>query len=375
MNSIKILARRGASCLALGVLALVPWGRARAQGITINACYKAPSGVWYLIKLPGLPNHCHLGDHAFQFSTGSLTLVKSGFGLTGGPITTTGTLALDTTATNGLYAQLNAANAFNGNQTIDGTLTAIAKFSPLAPPNSFNLTANGSGDAVQLTSGVGSGQALHIRCTSPGTDCYGIWAEGTSYGGILSGSQFGLVATGTTAGSFSGDVNIVGTLTKSAGAFRIDHPLDPANKYLTHSFVESPDMMNIYNGTVVLDGKGEAWVTLPDWFEALNRDFRYQLTAIGKSAPNLFVAEEISKNRFKIEGGKPGGKVSWQVTGVRHDAYAEAHRLTVEEDKPIDDRGFYLHPKEQNQPAEKSLFLKHDPRKNHSVTAPQAPNK
>ena len=37
-----------------------------------------------------------------------------------------------------------------------------------------------------------------------------------------------------------------------------------------HSFVESPDMMNVYNGMVRLDAKGEAWVNLPDYFEALN---------------------------------------------------------------------------------------------------------
>ena len=59
-------------------------------------------------------------------------------------------------------------------------------------------------------------------------------------------------------GEFIGDVDVTGTLTKSAGSFKIDHPLDPENKYLSHSFVESPDMMNIYNGNVVLDATGEA---------------------------------------------------------------------------------------------------------------------
>src|SRR5207302_832932 len=45
-----------------------------------------------------------------------------------------------------------------------------------------------------------------------------------------------------------GDVLISGSLLKSSGSFRIDYPLDPANKFLYHSFVESPDMMHIYNG-------------------------------------------------------------------------------------------------------------------------------
>ncbi|HEY3242950.1 MAG TPA: hypothetical protein VGM03_06310, partial [Phycisphaerae bacterium] len=47
------------------------------------------------------------------------------------------------------------------------------------------------------------------------------------------------------AGYFSGNVNVTGTLSKGFGTFKIDHPLDPENKYLYHSFVESPDMKNI----------------------------------------------------------------------------------------------------------------------------------
>lgn len=50
-------------------------------------------------------------------------------------------------------------------------------------------------------------------------------------------------------------------------------------------------------------------MTLPEWFETLNRDFRYQLTAVGAPGPNLYVAEEISGNHFKIAGGQPGAKV------------------------------------------------------------------
>jgi hypothetical protein len=93
--------------------------------------------------------------------------------------------------------------------------------------------------------------------------------------------------------NMSGPVNITGPLTKPAGSFKIDHPLDPANKYLSHSFVESPDMKNVYDGVVTLDDMGEAEIVLPDWFGALNKDFRYQLTAIGAPAPNLHISEEI----------------------------------------------------------------------------------
>ncbi len=141
-----------------------------------------------------------------------------------------------------------------------------------------------------------------------------------------------------------GNVHITGNLSKGGGSFQIDHPLDPANKYLYHSFVESPDMMNIYNGVATLDAHGAVWITLPDYFGALNRDFRYQLTSMGRPQPELYIAKEISGSRFRIAGGKPGGRVSWQVTGIRQDAYANAHRIPVEEDKPAQDQGHYLHP-------------------------------
>jgi hypothetical protein len=112
--------------------------------------------------------------------------------------------------------------------------------------------------------------------------------------------------------------------------------------------------MNIYNGNAVLDENGAAWIDMPEWFQALNREFRYQLTCIGGFAP-VYVAEEISGNRFKIAGGKAGLKVSWQVTGIRHDAFAEAHRIPVEEEKAGNERGRYQHPELYGQPMEKAL--------------------
>lgn len=157
------------------------------------------------------------------------------------------------------------------------------------------------------------------------------------------------------AGYFQGRVHIAGTLSKSGGSFKIDHPLDPANKWLSHSFVESPDMMNIYNGIVTLNGQGETIVQLPDWFEALNRDFRYQLTAIGAPAPDLYISQEVMDKRFMISGGKPGLKVSWQITGIRKDAFAEKNRIQVEEDKNPDERGKYMHPELFGKPESKGV--------------------
>jgi hypothetical protein len=137
--------------------------------------------------------------------------------------------------------------------------------------------------------------------------------------------------------------------------------LDPVNKYLAHSSVESSEMMNIYTGGVVLDIKGEATIELPTWFEALNRDFRYQLTAIGEPGPNLYIAAKVNGNRFKIAGGSPHLEVSWQVTGVRQDAWAKTHPLQVEQEKTGTARGRYLYPEAFGQLFEESVLLAEDP--------------
>jgi trimeric autotransporter adhesin len=169
--------------------------------------------------------------------------------------------------------------------------------------------------------------------------------------GVASGSDAGRQAlrgenggsSSGYAGFFNGNVWVYGTLIKNAGAFRIDHPLDPANKYLNHSFVESPDMMNVYNGNATTDGRGYATVELPDYFEVLNRDFRYQLTVIGTFAQAI-IAEKVRGNQFVIQTDQPGIEVSWQVTGIRQDAWANENRIVVEEEKPQEQRGRYLHP-------------------------------
>ena len=172
---------------------------------------------------------------------------------------------------------------------------------------------------------------------------------------LADGGNVGVDASGDLlAGQFNGDVNVVGRLQKGSGGFRIDHPLDPANKYLSHSFVESPEMVNLYNGTVVTDDNGEATVVLPDFFETLNRDYRYQLTPIGEVA-QAAVIQEVRDNSFTIRTNKPGITVSWQVTGVRQDRWANAHRVVVEEEKSNTEQGLYLHPEVHGQPSRKAV--------------------
>lgn len=189
-----------------------------------------------------------------------------------------------------------------------------------------------------------------------------------SYSGVPGESAiYAKNTSGGKAGYFLGDVtiqgnlNVTGSVSKGGGSFKIDHPLDPENKYLYHSFVESSDMMNVYNGNVLMDNNGEAVIELPDWFEALNKDFRYQLTCIGSYA-SVYVAEEISNNTFKIAGGTPRLKISWQVTGIRQDPWTEQNRIQVEVEKIGEEKGHYLHYKEYNQPIEKSIEAVKNPK-------------
>jgi hypothetical protein len=140
-----------------------------------------------------------------------------------------------------------------------------------------------------------------------------------------------------------GNLKVDGMLMKSSGSFKIDDPIDPGGKYLSHSFVESPDMMNIYNGNVLTNAKGYAVVTMPAWFEALNSDFRYQLTPVGQFSQAM-ISSEIKDRKFTIRTSKPHVKVSWMVTGIRQDAWAQAHRIPTEELKPANEQGHYMHP-------------------------------
>jgi hypothetical protein len=206
-------------------------------------------------------------------------------------------------------------------------------------PGAYGLTAavigiGGSDSYGGWFSSQGSAPGVKGQSNGTGRAVEGS-AFGTGYAGYFHGGQGVYV---------SGDINVTGDVNKAGGTFKIDHPLDPENKYLYHSFVESPDRKNIYDGVVQLDAQGSAWVNLPEWFQALNRDFRYQLTAIGGPGPNLHIAEKIAGNRFRIAGGVSGMEVSWQVTGIRQDPYAQMHPMSVEEDKAGEDVGRYLHP-------------------------------
>lgn len=225
-------------------------------------------------------------------------------------------------------------------------------------------TTEGENYGVYGTSKSPQGYGVYgLADTTQGRN-YGVYGETLSQSGV---GVFGKAEGEGFAGWFEGkgffdsDLLVSGSglfdsLIKAGGIFLIDHPLDPENKYLAHSFVESPDMTNLYTGTTVTDENGFATVRMPDWFEVLNRDIRYQLTVIGQFAQAI-VAEEVRDLEFVIQTDKPRVKVSWQVTGVRQDRWAEENRFIVERDKSPANRGRYLNPEAFGLPASRGLRL------------------
>lgn len=279
----------------------------------------------------------------------------------------------------GIFGTYNTSNYGTGIQGIgyQGILLADgpASFPNLTSSTDVGVYGSAATAGVIGTSSAGSG-VRGLSATSQGILGYsqapttggavgvgntiGVFANGVTVGtATVPTTRYGIYAqaSGATtnwAGYFNGNVNIIGSIAKGSGTFKIDHPLDPEHKYLYHSFVESPDMMNIYNGNITTDANGYATVEMPDYFNALNKEFRYQLTVIGVFAQAI-ISKEIENNVFTIRTNQPNVKVSWQVTGVRKDKFAEANRVKVEVMKEPENQGRYLHAKEWGQPVEKEI--------------------
>ncbi|HNX49592.1 MAG TPA: hypothetical protein PKL08_05475 [Thermoanaerobaculaceae bacterium] len=269
-------------------------------------------------------------------------------------LSTTGAAGLSITNTGGGPAIFGQGNSVAG---VKGQSTSGYGVAGWSTSGYAGVYGTGGNNGVYGLTAAAASSGVYGENTGGG---FGVAGRTTGSGSAVYGQN---VNTSGKAGYFNGNVAVTGTLSKGGGSFKIDHPLDPENKYLYHSFVESPDMMNIYNGNVVTDSSGLAVVQLPNWFEALNSDFRYQLTVIDDSNDFVLakVVREIIDNRFVLRTSRPGVKVSWQVTGIRKDAFAVAHRIPVEEDKPQEERGYYLHPGAFGQPEEKSIEWVHHP--------------
>ena len=167
----------------------------------------------------------------------------------------------------------------------------------------------------------------------------------------------------TYAGYFDGAVEVTnnlavdGDLIVNGNTYDvIDHPLNPANEYLMKASVASNQPENIYNGNAITDANGSAVVILPSYVQAINKDFRYQLTVIGQFAQAI-IGTEIAGNRFTILTDKPNVKVSWQVTGIGNDKAEQAHPFQAEVQKSDADHGRYLNPASWGQPESSAIVL------------------
>ncbi len=257
------------------------------------------------------------------------------------------------------------------------TLTPTAKLHV----NGNVLAGVSTGWPAQLVVGAMSDQHTAISAYSSRTDGYAVRGESPGYGvyGKSSATQQNATTSAAIygiqispdygwAGKFEGYVSVsksiiadnhisaYGNLYISGSKnFKIDHPLDPENKYLVHSCVESDEMANMYNGTITTDANGFATVQLPRWFEAENENFKYQLTCIGQFAQAI-VKEKISNNRFIIQTDKPLVEISWQVVGNRKDVYAKRSGFKVEVEKNAEEKGRYLNATYYGRPAEESII-------------------
>jgi hypothetical protein len=148
----------------------------------------------------------------------------------------------------------------------------------------------------------------------------------------------------------AGNLSVGGTLSKASGTFLIDHPLDPKNKVLRHSFIESPEMILIYKGRAkLLDGQVN--IKLPEYFDTLNHPEgrEINLTCINGWSP-LYLDGKIENNQFTVKTTDEGNlrqELSWVIYGVRNDAYAKKNPIIVEQLKSEDNeftKGAYIHP-------------------------------
>jgi hypothetical protein len=219
-----------------------------------------------------------------------------------------------------------------------------------------------------------NGVGLHGQTAGNGASGYGVWGESTSnnlygygvYGtsptngggaGVYGSGWAGLYGVGGTYGMYCvGAAYVSGNLNKAGGGFKVDHPIDPANKFLIHGFVESPKMSNIYRGKVTLDANGAAEVVLPSYYSAANENGDATLTPVGTAMPNLAVSE-VANGKFIVSGGVAGEKVNWTVIADRADPWVKANHPGVEVDKKADEKGLFIHPELHGFGADKHIHV------------------
>jgi Collagen triple helix repeat (20 copies) len=202
------------------------------------------------------------------------------------------------------------------------------------------------------------GQAGISGGTGTGVRGENVNAANTGNGveGVTNGTGAGILGQGTTAGLFNGNVTINGnlTVTGTKSGFHIDDPRSPTTRTLTHTPVETDTMTVVYTGNVTTNSAGRATVKLPSYATTIAGDWRYQLTPIGRFGQAIVGHEVDGEGAFEVRTEHGDTKVSWAVTGVRHDPQAKHDALKVVQKKTGADRGKYLDPSLYGKPASQS---------------------
>lgn len=295
-----------------------------------------------------------------------------------------GDVGIGTTAPTSKLTVFGNAGANAVSVTQNNSTGGCAQFTVQNASNSLDALrgvhfGGGKGIYGQSDSGIG----VHGEATASSGITYGVYGNAASpdgrgvYGVAAfspsTNTSYGMLGEELPGPNFGWAIFAIGHVGATGSkSFRIDHPDDPENKYLLHYCPESPEIINFYTGKVMLDAAGEAVVQLPGYFAKINKDPRYTLTAIGAAMPNLHVADEISEEAlqtgelagpdvaaplcsFRIAGGSPGAKVSWEVKALRNDLWVRHHGAPVEADKQGPEKGTYQHPELYGQPPEKGM--------------------
>ena len=283
-----------------------------------------------------------------------------------------------TTTNTGVGILATSSNSANGFSPIQASTNASSTLTSAIVGSTTGAASAVSGQ-VQSTATAAQGVYGNNLRTNGGYGTYGIGHSGTvgetnyQLGFGLYGRNYDAIGPlGNAVGTYGmGYIGVWGDQSDPLGysvyangdfgaagtkAFAIDHPLDPANKYLKHYSIESNEVLNMYRGTTAFDANGEAVVTMPNYFDAVNANFSYQLTPIGGFAP-LYIKEKLNNGVFVIAGGMPGMEVSWSVYAERNDPYLQQHPESkqVEVVKEDWNKGKYLQPDLYNEPASKKI--------------------
>jgi len=265
----------------------------------------------------------------------------------------------------------NAGGRFESEGSGGGGVVGLANASTGSTFGGFFQSASTSGSGVYGGAIANSGTTYGGFFESNSTSGRGVYGQATDTGaGSTPYGVRGLCSTETLGfGVFAlGDMGATGIK-----SFRIDHPTDPANKYLLHYSSESPFPQNFYNGNVTTDADGYAWVELPEYFAEINTNFKYQLTVVDDEDETGFVQAKISKkiqgNRFQIRTNAPNVEVSWRVDADRNDLRIKAKRPTDEREKTGLEKGKYQHPEYYNLP--KEMGMDYSPERDSPAAADQ----